>query len=471
MAQLAARGAVRVIVTTNFDRLIEQALEAVGIMPQVVASAAAVEGMEPLAHARCTVVKLHGDYAALDKLNTVEELSSYSEEMGGLLRRILDEYGLVVCGWSGDWDHALVEALEATKIRRYPLFWAAYGDLGDAANRLVAQHRGQVVTGVTADEFFPDLVGRFEALDSLADPPLTRTMAVAQLKRYLPDDTKHILLRDLLDAQVQRLRQHLAERPQLPPSTEPADLEAAHEDLRREADTLLHLVAHGAYLDRDRRHTDLWVWTVEQLMRARRQPNGQYQPWFDNLQHYPALLVLRTAGLAAVAARREDVVVRVLREPTWRDRHAANAEVPAFDALHDYRVLDGDIINSFPRWGSGGWQFPPSHVLRETLAPVLEPLVGDPESYRQLCSRTEYRIALAQTIFGGGPGSEWPAPGEFIGEYQWNREDGLVWEADFRTHGDRGAWGWGPGEEGEADTFNETLGALSETLQGMRRFG
>jgi hypothetical protein len=50
VAALVARGAVRVIVT-NFDRLIEQALEAVGIMPQVVASSAAVEGMEPLAHA------------------------------------------------------------------------------------------------------------------------------------------------------------------------------------------------------------------------------------------------------------------------------------------------------------------------------------------------------------------------------------------------------------------------------------
>ncbi len=381
------RGAVRVILTTNFDRLIERALEAAGVMPQVIATPAAVAGMEPLPHARCTVVKLHGDYATLDQLNTVEELTTYAPKTVALLRRVLDEYGLVICGWSGEWDHALVAALQETKVRRYPVYWAAYGERGAAADRLVAQHRAQVISGVTADQFFTDLLGRLEALDTLADPPLTRTMAVAQLKRYLPDDTKHILLRDLLDAQVDRIRRHLADRPRTAASTEPAALEDAHERLRREADTLLHLLAQGVYLDRDRRHTDLWVWVVEQLMRARTQPNGTYQEWVDNLQHYPALLAMHTAALAAVAARREDVLLRILRQPTWRDRFANNAEVPAFQALHDYRVLHHDVVNAFPRWGGTRWLYPCSHLLRETLAPVLQPLVGDAESYQQLYSR------------------------------------------------------------------------------------
>lgn len=78
IARLVARGTIRVIVTTNFDRLIEQALEAEGVLPQVVSSAAAAAGMEPLVHARCTVVKLHGDYASLDQLNTAEELNGSS---------------------------------------------------------------------------------------------------------------------------------------------------------------------------------------------------------------------------------------------------------------------------------------------------------------------------------------------------------------------------------------------------------
>jgi hypothetical protein len=48
VASLVARGSVRVILTTNFDRLTEQALEGEGILPQVIASPYAVAGMEPL---------------------------------------------------------------------------------------------------------------------------------------------------------------------------------------------------------------------------------------------------------------------------------------------------------------------------------------------------------------------------------------------------------------------------------------
>jgi hypothetical protein len=147
------RGSVRVIVTTNFDRLIEQALESEGIFPQVIATPSAIEGMEPLTHARCTVIKLHGDYARIDQLNTIEELSNYSNNLQALLTRVLDEYGLVINGWSGDWDHALVATIEAIRLRRYPLFWATFGPLGEVAKRLVAQHRAHVIEGAAANEF------------------------------------------------------------------------------------------------------------------------------------------------------------------------------------------------------------------------------------------------------------------------------------------------------------------------------
>jgi NAD-dependent SIR2 family protein deacetylase len=55
IAAMVASGHVRVIVTTNFDRLLEQALDEVGVTPAVVASADAAEGALPLAHARCCV--------------------------------------------------------------------------------------------------------------------------------------------------------------------------------------------------------------------------------------------------------------------------------------------------------------------------------------------------------------------------------------------------------------------------------
>ncbi|WP_165521943.1 SIR2 family protein [Micromonospora zingiberis] len=467
IAALVARGAVRVIVTTNFDRLIEQALEAEGVFPQVIATPSAIDGMEPLAHARCTVIKLHGDYARIDQLNTVEELSHYPEPLKGLLERVLDEYGLVVNGWSGDWDHALVTAIEGIRSRRYPLYWSSFESLGSPARRLVAQHRAHVIVGVSADQFFPDILSRLGALDSLADPPLTRAMAIARLKRALPDPIKHIELRDLLDVEVQRLRAYLADRPQLAPGTDGQTLQDAHDEIRQRCGTLLHLVAQGVYLDRDRQHIAVWTAVIEQLMRARRQPDGQFHPFWVALHHYPALLVLKAASLSAVAARRDDVLLRLLREPTWRDRTSSEQEAAALDVLHVYRVLDHDLINDFPRWNGTRWLYPRSRLLKDELREVFLPLIGDEESYQQLFHRTEYRVALAQMRFGTSASSYRPAPGEFIGEGQW-RHNRLAWEADFRGHADREVWGWSTGDDGP---FDQTLKELAEDLGRSRRWG
>ena len=187
IAELARRGLIRVILTTNFDRLMERALEEAGVSPQVVASPAGVTGMTPLQHAQVTVIKLHGDYADLQMRNTIDELSTYPAELDSLLDRVLDEYGLIISGWSADWDTALVAALERLKSRRYPLYWDSRSSKGETARRLLAQHSGVVTPASSADELFTGLVDRIDALDRLAEPPLTTAVAVARLKRYLPE--------------------------------------------------------------------------------------------------------------------------------------------------------------------------------------------------------------------------------------------------------------------------------------------
>jgi SIR2-like domain len=76
IAGLVRDGNVRVILTTNFDRLIENALREAGIEPTVIASEDALAGATPLIHARCTVVKLHGDYLDTRIKNTDAELGA-----------------------------------------------------------------------------------------------------------------------------------------------------------------------------------------------------------------------------------------------------------------------------------------------------------------------------------------------------------------------------------------------------------
>lgn len=140
MARLVRSGHVRVIVTTNFDRLIENALREEGVEPTVVSSVDTLKGAEPLSHSSCYVFKVHGDYKDTRILNTEVELDGYPEEFDRLLDRIFDEYGLVICGWSGEWDHALRNAITRAPNRRYPLFWASRGELRGKALASLRQH-------------------------------------------------------------------------------------------------------------------------------------------------------------------------------------------------------------------------------------------------------------------------------------------------------------------------------------------
>ena len=122
IAWLVREGFVRVVVTTNFDRLLENALREAGVEPTVIRSDDDLRGAIPLIHSRCFFLKLHGDYMDTRIKNTDEELGAYSPALNGLLDRILDDHGLIVCGWSGDWDHALLAAMTRAPNRRFPTF-------------------------------------------------------------------------------------------------------------------------------------------------------------------------------------------------------------------------------------------------------------------------------------------------------------------------------------------------------------
>jgi SIR2-like domain len=158
LARLAATGYIRVILTTNFDRLIETALRDAGVEPTVISSADDAVGAVPLPHAGCVVVKLHGDYLDTRIRNTPAELAHYDPRLDQYLDRVLDEFGLVIVGWSGEWDDALRSAIARCPTRRFTTWWASRGGrLQDRARDLVAGRRAQVIAIEDADNFFSSL--------------------------------------------------------------------------------------------------------------------------------------------------------------------------------------------------------------------------------------------------------------------------------------------------------------------------
>lgn len=198
IAQLISSGHIRVVLTTNFDRLLEQALANFGITPNVIRSDDMLEGAMPLRHSPITIVQLHGDYLDLRMLNTPEELSDYSDSKKRLLETIFDEFGLIVCGWSARWDTALRNALLRVKSRRYSTYWVEPFDLSSEAQDLVKQ-RDATVIPEGSETFFK---GLSDTIDSLAkinqQHPLTVAVAVERVKKWIPDESKHIEIEELI---------------------------------------------------------------------------------------------------------------------------------------------------------------------------------------------------------------------------------------------------------------------------------
>ena len=207
ISRLAAKDYVKVILTTNFDKLMERALEAEGVNPVVVSTPDAAEGAPPLQHAGCTVVKVHGDYLDDRIKNTPTELASYDTRTDALLGKVFSDYGLIVCGWSADYDFALREAFKRSRTRRYGTYWVHMGEEpGEAAHGLIAFVGGQPVRTSGADDFFGDLLEKVESLEEYGGPhPLTASLAVATTKRYLAENRHRIRLEDLVRRETERL--------------------------------------------------------------------------------------------------------------------------------------------------------------------------------------------------------------------------------------------------------------------------
>ncbi|MHB0978880.1 MAG: SIR2 family protein [Thermoleophilia bacterium] len=265
IADLVRRGFVRVVVTTNFDRLLEEALGAVGIRPNVIDNADSIDGVSPLSSSEPFVVKVHGDYLDSRIKNTANELEHYDDRIDGLLDRILADFGLVVCGWSADWDPALRDALKRSVGGGRSVYWtvrkAAEGQTAD----LISDLGAHPVTISNADGFFQDLRDKIVALDDMAGSrALSAAVAVATLKRYLPDDRERIRLRDSVMGQAQSLKTKLnRERFPVVGMSDASEIErmAEYETL---CEPLVGVISTGCFHGRGACDT-LWVETIEQL--------------------------------------------------------------------------------------------------------------------------------------------------------------------------------------------------------------
>ena len=302
VAKLAKLGVIRIIITTNFDRLLENALVEGQVPFAVISSPDDIDGMQPLSHSQgvCQVIKLHGDYKDSRILNTEEELKQYDERTDRLLDRIFDEFGIVVCGWSADWDIALRKAIRRCSTRRFGWYWTHRGETGEAADQIIQLRDAQRIPIEDAESFFTSLLDKVEALQEHNRPhPDSTALAVAMLKRFLPSPEDRIRLTDLITERTQTAAEAIRTASEIRASKrqEQADASASA------CETLIAMAAAAGYWMEERHRQD-WLDSLETLLHA---GTAWHEPK-RMMPAYGASLVFWSLCTGAIARDRLDTV-------------------------------------------------------------------------------------------------------------------------------------------------------------------
>lgn len=398
VAELMEAGLVRVVVTTNFDRLLEQALEQRGIVPVVIGSPDQAMGMIPLTHQKHCVIKVHGDYLDTRILNTEEELSTYNPAMAGLVDRVFDEFGLIVCGWSATWDAALRASIDRATNRRYSCFWASMGELSEEAKSVTGGRRAEMINIKSADSFFEGLLARVRGLEEFDQPhPLSVQAAVGAAKRYLVDDSQRIRLHDLYRDAVSEAKAVWMGAAFPAHGTPAPDLNTIAERIKAYDASAATVVALNATIGRWSRgdQDNLLVDSIGEIGKEHFIIRSQYDIWIS-LRAYPATLMLYAAGMASLVAKRPTLFSRLMTvpTPTINNMAAVAASHLAAPLGCDRQLLSG-LFNGTRR------HVPMNDWLHDMLRDTFRTYVTDDGDYDLLFDTFEYYLAIAYSGAGG----------------------------------------------------------------------
>jgi hypothetical protein len=350
LAGLAERGLARVFITTNFDRLLEHALQARGIEPVVIASDADLQAAVPREHAHCIVLKPHGDYLRQTIRNTPEELAELEPAMAAELAEVFTRYGIVVIGYSGA-DEAIAQTLRGRQSR-YGLWWVARGALGQPAAEVVEATAGRIIVRDSAADFLADLDRRltvFAQHPSGLTPPILHDSIRGLLRSRdqvgLDEDLRRE--RNWFEDSVERFTGEL--RPRHP--NEDGAIQAAWDVVRpvleRRAASLIPLSLY----DEDR-----FAHELEQLSRTleRRPLAGGYTIW-AGLSEWAVAWLGYVCGALLVRLGRYEALVPLLTS-TWTSRNGHTEQLVWLPGETGH-ALGVALAPEGQRWLSPAWEF------------------------------------------------------------------------------------------------------------------
>ena len=415
IAILIKYGYIRIILTTNFDRLLEEALLEQGISPAIISTEDEMKGAMPFVHNDCTIIKLHGDYMNTRIKNTPEELAKYSNKFNKYLDRIFDDFGLIICGWSAEYDIALRNALYRRKNRRFSTYWTVKGKLCEDAIRLSNHLKAEQIPIESANKFFTQLLEKAKALKDIEKPhPLSLPLAITTTKRYLSEEKYRIKLYDLVSEEVQRTygnfssERYVNIENNLTKETFRKRLQEYKESLA----ILIGILNTIIYFDKGK-HSDLITMSMERLIPK----NSTLQKGYS-FNRFPLLILTYSIGIIALERNNYKDLAALLLYSYFKDNDEKKHIV---EIINSERVFTANWKKWLPNYPDKSTPHTPvSDYLHSYMREIVNTYLPDDKKYEEFFDIFEYFIGLIYLDITN-EGTSIESTGSTIGRFAWQR--------------------------------------------------
>lgn len=444
IAKMIKAGYIKVVITTNFDRLLETAIQQEGIEPVVIRHADDIDGTIPLVHNNLVIVKINGDYQDSRFLNTKSELADYPEKLKKYVLQIVNEFGLISCGWSGKWDEGLTNTIRQAENFRFGSFWTYMGNCEPELADLAIFRKGQKIEIQNADIFFTELSERIEALERIGDNhPINVDIAVARLKKYIVREEGKILLHDLIFNEQEIVYQKIQQIKDFHIYPDPG-LQPRLQYYEQTLELLLPLCVNGIFWSKPE-HEQYFINILSRLSEPIINSEGRFYEdtrWFH---YYPSMILMYAMGITAIKTNRFSILKEIFQIKIADSSH--NSRKMFLIEKANPCGISRDIINQII---NQSWYTPLSVVLSQKIFPYFSQIIYNKTDFEDIFDIFEYFISLNfLDLIDNRYGNDWVPWGRF--KYRNNyraTEDNYYPLKTFFDLADKEKDEWGPIKSG-----------------------
>jgi hypothetical protein len=451
IARLVKSGLISMIITTNFDPLLEEAIRNLGIHPLVITKETDERKMEVVGD-QCRIVMVNGKYPNTKLELTPDDLASYDPKLTRYLDRIFSEYGLLICGWSGIHDTGLVEILTEERTRRFAIFWCSRESPEKIPIAIRSKLHLSTIGIRSASEFFKDLESGIELLRRHERrTSLTVESAIKKIKDALRDPRPELMLSDLLHEETDRVLTEVSRSGIIPdgPVNGKVCFKSRLEDLERASSPLAAMVATIAFYDNGV-YADLITETIEQLVnipemegkffgaKGNQEISGIHgiisgtnlEACFHRVRLYPALLTVYASGITSVRKGNFNSLSAILERPrTYYFDYLTSEAAPIFDKVNIWNVLCcvHDWILEFNKNETGNMRTIHDYLLLR-VQDIVRTIIPNQYNSEATFDTFEYLYGLSfVNLSAKEPSKNYPLSSRLITRYQGPYFDDAGW--------------------------------------------